>query len=148
MRTSARDVPDTDWSQVVALYDHPAGIDHSPIVALGRAVALADLDGPEVALTVIDRLDLGRYHATHADLLRRLGRSANARAAYEKAIELASNAAEVPYLTRRGNQPAPNCDCVDELAGRGGRIPSTLRIVTRSGLIPEGAGRTWWSRSG
>jgi RNA polymerase sigma-70 factor, ECF subfamily len=63
-----------------------------------------------VALAVVDRLDLGEYHpyhATRADLLRRLGRSAGARAAYEKAIELAGNTAEVAYLTRRRDQLGP-----------------------------------------
>ena len=97
-------------SQVIALYDQLAGIDASPIVALNRAIALAELDGPEVALAVVDRLDLGGYHAYHAtraDLLRRLGRSAGARAAYEKAIELAGNTAEVAYLTRRRDQLGP-----------------------------------------
>ena len=111
VHTSARDVRDTDWSQVVALYDQLVRIDPSPIVALNRAVALAELDGPEVALAVVDRLDLGEYHAYHAtraDLLRRLGRSAGARAAYEKAIELAGNTAEVAYLTRRRDQLGPN----------------------------------------
>ena len=110
VHTSARDVRDTDWSQVIALYDQLAGIDPSPIVALNRAIALAELDGPEVALAVVDRLDLGGYHAYHAtraDLLRRLGRSAGARAAYEKAIELAGNTAEVAYLTRRRDQLGP-----------------------------------------
>jgi RNA polymerase sigma-70 factor (ECF subfamily) len=110
VHTSARDVRDTDWSQVVALYDQLTGIDPSPIVALNRAIALAELDGPEVALAVVDRLDLGGYHAYHAtraDLLRRLGRSAGARAAYDKAIELAGNRAEVAYLTRRRDQLGP-----------------------------------------
>ena len=106
VHTSAMDVRDTDWSQVVALYDQLADIDPSPIVALNRAVALAELDGPEVALAEVDRLDLSGYHATRADLLRRLGRSADARAAYEKAIELAGNTAEVAYLTRRRDQLA------------------------------------------
>jgi len=104
---SARDVRDTDWSQVVTLYDRLAGIDPSPIVALNRAVALAEVDGPEVALAIVDRLDLAGYHAYHAtraDLLRRLGRSADARAAYEEAIQLAGNSAEVAYLSRRRNQ--------------------------------------------
>jgi len=111
VHTSASDVRDTDWSQVVALYDQLASIDPSPIVALNRAVALAELDGPEVALAVVDKLDLGGYHAYHAtraDLLRRLGRSAAARTAYEKAIELAGNTAEVAYLTRRRDQLGPN----------------------------------------
>jgi RNA polymerase sigma-70 factor (ECF subfamily) len=110
VHTSASDVRDTDWSQVVALYDQLVGIDPSPIVALNRAIAIAELDGPKVALALIDRLDLDTYHAYHAaraDLLRRLGRSADARAAYEKAISLAGNTAEVAYLTRRRDQLGP-----------------------------------------
>jgi len=111
VHTSVRDARDTDWSQVVALYDQLAGIDPSPVVALNRAVALAELDGPEVALAVVDTLNLDGYHAYHAtraDLLRRLGRSAAARAAYEKAIKLAGNSAEVAYLTHRRDQLGPN----------------------------------------
>ncbi len=115
VHTSARDVRDTDWSQVVALYDQLTAIDPSPIVAINRAVAVAELDGPEVALAIVDRLDPSdgsgprlagyhAYHATRADLLRRVGRSADARAAYEKAIELAGNSAEVAYLIRRRDQ--------------------------------------------
>ena len=126
VHTSARDVGDTDWSQVVALYDQLARIDPSPIVGLNRAIALAELDGPEVALAVIDALDRSTgsaqrpstgsahrldgyhaYHATRADLLRRLGRSADARTAYGRAIELAGNTAEVAYLTRRRDQLGP-----------------------------------------
>jgi RNA polymerase sigma-70 factor (ECF subfamily) len=100
---------DTDWSQVVALYDQLVRLDHSPIVALNRAIAVAELDGPEVALAAIDRLEdrlvgYHAYHATRADLLRRLGRSQESRAAYEKAIELAGNAAETASLTRRRDQ--------------------------------------------
>ena len=115
VHTSVRDVRDTDWAQVVALYDQLTRIDPSPVVALNRAVALAELDGPEVALAAIDRSDPSTgaarrlagyhaYHATRADLLRRLGRSTEARAAYDRAIELAGNAAEVAYLTRRRDQ--------------------------------------------
>jgi RNA polymerase sigma-70 factor, ECF subfamily len=109
VHTSARDVRDTDWSQVVALYDQLVRLDPSPIIALNRAVAVAELDGPEVALATIDRLEdkLAGYHAYHAaraDLLRRLGRSQESRAAYGKAIELAGNTAEVAYLTRRRDQ--------------------------------------------
>jgi RNA polymerase sigma-70 factor (ECF subfamily) len=109
VHTSARDVRDTDWSQVVALYDQLVRIDASPIVALNRAVAVAELDGPEAALAAVDRLadSLAGYHAYHvarADLLRRLGRSQLSRAAYDKAIELAGNTAETAYLTRRRDQ--------------------------------------------
>ena len=109
VHTSARDIRDTDWSQVVALYDQFVRVDPSPIVALNRAIAVAELDGPEVALAAVDRLGdklagYHPYHATRADLLRRLGRSQQARAAYDKAIELAGNTAERAYLTRRRDQ--------------------------------------------
>ncbi|MBB6626059.1 sigma-70 family RNA polymerase sigma factor [Nocardioides sp. KIGAM211] len=110
VHTSARDIRDTDWGQVVALYDQLVRVDPSPIVALNRAVAVAELDGPEVALALVDRLDLAGYHAFHvtrADLLRRLGRSADARAAYDSALALAGNSAEVAHLTRRRDQLAP-----------------------------------------
>ncbi|NYG06568.1 RNA polymerase sigma-70 factor (ECF subfamily) [Phycicoccus badiiscoriae] len=109
VHTSARDVRDTDWSQVVALYDQLVRLDPSPIVALNRAVAVAELDGPEVALAAVDRLEdrlagYHAYHATRADLLRRTGRSQASRAAYGRAIELAGNTAEVAYLSRRRDQ--------------------------------------------
>jgi RNA polymerase sigma-70 factor (ECF subfamily) len=109
VHTSARDVRDTDWSQVVALYDQLVRLDPSPIIALNRAVAVAELDGPEVALALVDRLEgsLAGYHAFHAtraDLLRRLGCSQQSRAAYDNAIELAGNTAETAYLTRRRDQ--------------------------------------------
>ena len=111
VHTSARDMRDTDWSQVVALYDQLVRLDPSPIIALNRAIALAELDGPDVALATVDRLRevLGGYHAYHAtraDLLRRLGRSEESRSAYEQAIELAGNTAETAYLKRRRDQLA------------------------------------------
>ena len=109
VHTSARDVRDTDWSQVVALYDQLVRLDSSSIIALNRAIAVAELDGPEVALAAVDRLEdklagYHAYHATRADLLRRLGRSQKSRAAYDKAIELAGNTAEIAYLARRRDQ--------------------------------------------
>jgi RNA polymerase sigma-70 factor (ECF subfamily) len=109
VHTSARDVRATDWSQIVALYDQLVRLDPSPIVALNRAIAVAELDGPEVALAAVDRLEhrLAGYHAFHvarADLLRRLGRTEQSRAAYDKAIELAGNTAETAYLIRRRDQ--------------------------------------------
>ncbi|WP_020522027.1 RNA polymerase sigma factor [Catelliglobosispora koreensis] len=109
VHTSARDVRDTDWPQVVALYDQLVRLDASPIVRLNRAIAVAELDGPQIALSEVDGLPLEGYHAFHAtraDLLRRLGRSAEARAAYGKAIELAGNTAETAYLARRRDQLA------------------------------------------
>ncbi|MET9406259.1 sigma-70 family RNA polymerase sigma factor [Streptomyces sp. NPDC002935] len=109
VHTSAPDVRDTDWSQVLALYDQLVRLDPSPIVALNRAIAVAELDGPQVALALVERLadelaGYHAYHATRADLLRRLGRSQKARAAYDKAIELAGNTAESAHLTRRRDQ--------------------------------------------
>lgn len=106
VHTSARDVRDTDWSQIVALYDQLVRLDPSPIVALNRAIAVAEIDGPDVALAAVDRLEqpLAGYHAFHAtraELLRRLGRSEDARAAYDTAIELTGNTAETAALTRR-----------------------------------------------
>ncbi|PWU44209.1 RNA polymerase subunit sigma-24 [Micromonospora globispora] len=109
VHTSARDIRDTDWSQVVALYDQLVHLDSSPIVALNRAIAVAELDGPEVALAAVDRLEdelagYHAYHATRADLLRRLGQSQQSRTAYDKAIELAGNTAQTANLTRRRDQ--------------------------------------------
>jgi RNA polymerase sigma-70 factor, ECF subfamily len=106
VHTSARDFRDTDWSQVVALYDQLAVLDPSPIVALNRAIAVAELDGPDVGLALVerlgDRLDgYHPYHATRADLLRRLGRIRESRAAYDRAIDLSGNSAESAALTRR-----------------------------------------------
>jgi RNA polymerase sigma-70 factor (ECF subfamily) len=109
VHTSARHVRDTDWSQVVALYDQLVRLDPSPIVALNRAIAVAEIEGPEVALAAVDRLldklaGYHAYHATRADLLRRLGRTRESRAAYDQAIELAGNTAETARLTRRRDQ--------------------------------------------
>ena len=109
VHTSARDVGDTDWWQVVALYDQLVRLDPSPIIALNRAIAVAELDGPRVALAAVDRLEdtltgYHAYHATRADLLRRLSYTQEARAAYDSAIELAGNTAEIAYLTRRRDE--------------------------------------------
>ncbi|MFJ8959693.1 RNA polymerase sigma factor [Lentzea sp. NPDC102401] len=109
VHTSARDMRDTDWSQILALYDQLVRVDPSPVVVLNRAIAVAELDGAEVALAAVDRLEdrLAGYHAFHvtrADLLRRLGRGQDSRAAYDRAIGLAGNTAEVAYLIRRRDQ--------------------------------------------
>ncbi|WP_250038310.1 RNA polymerase sigma factor [Paractinoplanes maris] len=109
VHTDAPDVRDTDWSQVLALYDQLIVLDPSPIVRLNRAIAVAELDGPQVALAQIDALPLDGYHAFHAtraDLLRRLGRSAQSRAAYDRAIELTGNTAELACLRHRRDQLA------------------------------------------
>ncbi len=106
VHTDAPTATDTDWSQVIALYDQLIRLDPSPIVALNRAVAVAELDGPDVALALVERLPLTGYHAWHAvraDLLRRLGRSNEAKDAYDAAIAATRNSAERAYLNgRRG----------------------------------------------
>ena len=95
---------DTDWRQIVALYDQLLAIAPSPVPALHRAVAVAEVAGPAVALELVDGLDLARHHLFHAvraDLLRRLGRSAEAAEAYDAAIALAGNEAERHFLRGR-----------------------------------------------
>jgi len=94
--------PPTDWRQVLALYDRLLALAPTPVVALNRAVAVAELDGPQAALALVDELDLegyGQFHAIRADLLRRLDRDASAD--YERALELASEDAERRFLAQR-----------------------------------------------
>jgi RNA polymerase sigma-70 factor (ECF subfamily) len=94
----------TDWWQILELYDQLLALTPSPVVALNRAVAVAEVEGPDAALTLVDSLDLGGYHLFHAiraDLLRRLGRHPEAALAYEKAIALSENATERDFLQRR-----------------------------------------------
>jgi RNA polymerase sigma-70 factor (ECF subfamily) len=93
----------TDWRQILQLYDQLLTVAPSPVVALNRAVAVAEVDGPERALTLVEALDLDRYylfHAVRADLLRRLGRDAEAAAAYEAAIARTENTKERDFLRR------------------------------------------------
>jgi RNA polymerase sigma-70 factor, ECF subfamily len=94
----------TDWPQILQLYDQLVAIAPGPVVALNRAVALAEVAGPHAALTIVDDLQMRQYylfHAVRADLLRRLGRVSEAALAYESAITLASNATEREFLQRR-----------------------------------------------
>ncbi|MGC0405977.1 RNA polymerase sigma-70 factor (ECF subfamily) [Streptomyces sp. SAI-126] len=94
----------TDWGQVHRLYDQLMALAPSPVVALNRAVAVAETEGPARALALVDALDLDGYHVLHAvraDLLRRLGRAAEAADAYAKAAELTGNPAERSYLEHR-----------------------------------------------
>ncbi len=106
VHTHARTASDTDWTQIVLLYDRLLALDPSPIVRLNRAVAVAECDGPALAIREVDRLGdvLDEYHAFHAvraDLLRRLARPAEACAAYDRALSLSANPAERAYLSRR-----------------------------------------------
>jgi RNA polymerase sigma-70 factor (ECF subfamily) len=110
VHTDALDASMTDWEQIVQLYDGLYRVSPTQVVALNRAVAVAELDGAEVALAQVDRLDLEGYHAwqaTRADLLRRLERYDEAREAYQRAIDLAGNTAEKAWLTHRLDQLPP-----------------------------------------
>jgi RNA polymerase sigma-70 factor (ECF subfamily) len=94
----------TDWGQILALYDRLMAVAPSPVVALHRAVAVAEVQGPAAALALVDDLDLDGYHLLHAvraDLLRRLGRDAEAYAAYGAAIARTGNTAERAFLEGR-----------------------------------------------
>jgi len=104
VHSDAASAADTDWRQVLALYDQLVALHPIPVVALNRAVAVAEVAGPDAALAEVDELDLDDFHLLHAvraDLLRRLGRDAEAADAYEKAIALAENTAERDFLLRR-----------------------------------------------
>jgi len=104
VHSDAPTAADTDWRQIVALYDQLMIVAPTPVAALNRAVAVAEVEGPRAALTIVDGLDLDRYylfHAIRADLLRRLGRSSEAARAYDAAIERCDNAAERGFLLRR-----------------------------------------------
>jgi RNA polymerase sigma-70 factor (ECF subfamily) len=93
-----------DWAQIAALYGELSRLTGSPVTELSRAVAVAEADGPEAGLAIVDGLDLDRYryfHATRAELLRRLGRTDESRAAYERACELTTDDAERRLLERR-----------------------------------------------
>ncbi len=98
----------TDWDQILQLYDQLLAVAPGPVVALNRAVAVAEVDGPAAALTLVDGLDLGGYymfHAIRADLLRRLGQPAEADAAYELAIAQTRNATERAHLILAKERP-------------------------------------------
>ena len=108
VHADAPDARSTDWAEIVGLYDVLASVEPSPVVELNRAVAVAMRDGPEAGLALIDAIlsrgDLSDYrlaHAARADLCRRLGRTAEARAAYERALALTRQEPERRFLERR-----------------------------------------------
>jgi RNA polymerase sigma-70 factor (ECF subfamily) len=104
VHTDAPSARDTDWSQILQLYDQLLAVAPTPIVALNRAVAVAEVHGAVVALAVVDSLDLAGYHlfhATRADLLRRLGRDREAAEAYQAALVVVENGAERRFLEHR-----------------------------------------------
>ena len=104
VHSDATSAADTDWRQILALYDQLMEVAPTPVVALNRCVAVAEVHGPADALELADQLGLDSYHlfhATRADLLRRLGRPAEARAAYDAAIARTANKAERSFLARK-----------------------------------------------
>ena len=104
VHSDAATAEETDWSQIVTLYDHLLALAPTPVVAMNRAIAVAEVDGPGPALAIIDQLELDDYHlfhATRADLLERLGRADEAVAAYDAALERTANAAERRLLQDR-----------------------------------------------
>ncbi len=104
VHSDAATAADTDWGQILALYDQLMAVAPTPVVALNRLVAVAEVQGPGPALDLADQLGLESYHlfhSTRADLLRRLGRGDDAAAAYAAAIDRASNGAERAFLARQ-----------------------------------------------
>ena len=98
---------ESDWPQIAALYDELVHATGSPVVELNRAVALAEAHGPQAGLEALEAIELDRYHylhATRAELLRRLGRTEEARASYERALELVNSETERRFLQRRLTQ--------------------------------------------
>jgi RNA polymerase sigma-70 factor, ECF subfamily len=105
VHADAATINETDWSQIVALYDQLLAIVPTPVVALNRAIAIGEVQGAAAALALVDELDLDHYHAFHAtraDLLRRLGRNSQAAAAYERAAAMAPTDAERDFLRLGG----------------------------------------------
>jgi RNA polymerase sigma-70 factor (ECF subfamily) len=105
VHADAPTIEQTDWSQIVALCDHLLAVAPTPVVALNRAIAIGEVQGPAAALALVDELDLDNYppfHATRADLLRRLGRNREAAAAYERAAAMAPTDAKRDFLRLDG----------------------------------------------
>ncbi len=105
VHADAATINETDWSQIVALYDQLLAIVPTPVVALNRAIAIGEVQGAAAALALVDELDLDTYHpfhATRADLLRRLGRNSEAAAAYGRAAAMAPTDAERDFLMLGG----------------------------------------------
>jgi RNA polymerase sigma-70 factor (ECF subfamily) len=111
VHSAAPTVAATDWPAIVRLYDQLLALTPTPVVALNRAVAVAEVSGPAVALALVEALDLDRYHLFHAiraDLLKRLGRPEEAAAAYSRAAGLTGNAAELAFLRQARELTSPS----------------------------------------
>ena len=104
VHSDAPTAEDTDWDQILDLYDRLLTVSPTPVVALNRAVAVAEVHGPAMALAALESVDLSGYHlfhATRADLLRRLGRVDEAAEAYDRALDLVTNDVERRFLEER-----------------------------------------------
>ena len=107
VHSDAHDARVTDWRQIVTIYDQLMALTPNPVIAMNRAVAVAELEGPEKALTLLDELELERYHLWHAvraDLLRRMGRFEEAGLSYRRAIEGCENGREKEFLQKRSEE--------------------------------------------
>jgi len=105
VHADALTIDETDWSQIVALYDQLLAVAPTPVVAPNRAVAVGEVDGPAAALALVDQLALDNYylfHSTRADLLRRMGRNSDAEIAYRRAAAMAPTEAERDFLSLGG----------------------------------------------
>ncbi|TMD25651.1 MAG: RNA polymerase sigma factor [Chloroflexi bacterium] len=104
VHADAASIEATDWSQILGLYDQLLALSPTPVVAMNRAIALGEIRGPEAALALLDDLDLDGYHlfhATRADMLRRIGQTEDAAVAYARAADLATSDAERAFLAGR-----------------------------------------------
>ena len=111
VHSDAATAADTDWRQILHLYDQLLGLINSPVIALNRAVAVGEVEGADAALTLVDGLGLDRYylwHAIRADLLKRAGRYHDAAAAYDSAIARTDNAAQRAFLQRGRDAVRPH----------------------------------------
>ena len=112
VHAEALTIEETDWSQIVALYDQLLAISPTPVVAMNRAIAIGEVQGPAAALALVDELELDNYysfHAARADLLARLGRNSEAAVAFERAAAMAPSDAERDFL-RLGGRSSPRSD--------------------------------------
>ncbi len=104
VHSDAADSASTDWAQILVLHDRLLEMNPGPVIALNRAIVVAEIEGPARALALVDALALGHYHLFHAvraDLLRRLGRDADAALAYREAIARCGNGREREFLEQR-----------------------------------------------
>ncbi len=137
VHSDARSAANTDWRQVVQLFDQLLALPPTPVVALNRTVAVAEVDGAAAALELVDALDLGHYHLFHAiraDLLSRLGRDADAAQAYDAAIAAVTNSAERTFLERAREESSTRMNHAQS-AQLGACGVAQPRLVLRRGRV-------------